>query len=64
MSKPGPLNYENKVTALEKRSVTIGKDKRKGLGIESNVPGPGTYEYKTLMNPKTFSVGKSSRKGL
>lgn len=32
MSKPGPLKYENKITALEHRSVVIGKDKRKGLG--------------------------------
>lgn len=33
MSKPGPLSYENKITAFEHKFFTIGKDKRKGLEI-------------------------------
>lgn len=33
MSKPGPLNYDSKVTAFEHKSFVIGKDKRKGLGV-------------------------------
>lgn len=65
MSKPGPLRYDNKITAFEHKSFAIGKDKRKGLGTESNVPGPGAYEYKSLINSThTFSVPRSERKTL
>lgn len=59
MSKPGPLNYDTKITALESRSVIIGKDKRKGLQNEAVVPGPGAYEHKTLLNNQTYSLPKS-----
>lgn len=59
MSKPGPMKYENKLTAFDHKSVVIGKDKRKPLGEDSGVPGPGSYSYKTLLNTNTFSVPKT-----
>jgi hypothetical protein len=32
MSKPGPLSYDNKISAFENKAFVIGKDKRKDLG--------------------------------
>lgn len=63
---PGPGNYNDisdlKYKKFKKRGIKFGRDKRKGLGIENSVPGPGYYNYKTKFKGG-YSIGNSKRKG-
>lgn len=61
MQKPGPDKYIVKPNTFDSRAIVIGKEKRNGLGNDTNNPGPGSYEPK-MMNSSLplFSIPKSS----
>lgn len=43
LSKPGPQTYNCRAKTENAHSFTMGKDKRKGMEIINDAPGPGQY---------------------
>lgn len=61
---PGPNTYESKISSIEHKSFSIGKDQRKTFDNKNKVPGPGNYEIKPQSNLPSWSVSKSLRKSM
>ena len=61
LSKPGPQTYNSRAKTESVQSFTMSKDRRKGMEIKNDAPGPGQYHIKKNDSQPVFSVSKGRR---